>query len=204
MFERREPFNWKMPLLIMTGIVVLGTGIFVGVKTKNTNDKENIATEVVNEVNEKNNTNTKDVFVLSDTCEIWVEKISEDGEVSENSSVMVGMIPDELLNKTEEEIRNYLAQEYPDRKVESITYGQIVLSEEAPSNDPSKKNKYSLEVEDGLIGLYKYDINGNRDIKEQTKIKIDSLPQSVQEKIQQGILVDTEEEAYSRLEDFVS
>ena len=68
----------------------------------------------------------------------------------------------------------------------------------------SRSNKYSLEVENGFIGLYKYDINGNRELIENTEIKLDSLPQSVQEEIQKGVVVDTQDEAYSRLESFGS
>ena len=51
---------------------------------------------------------------------------------------------------------------------------------------------------------YEYDINGNRELIENTEIKLDSLPQSVQEEIQKGVVVDTQDEAYSRLESFGS
>ena len=71
-------------------------------------------------------------------------------------------------------------------------------------NDTSRSNKYSLEIEDGFIGLYKYDINGKRELIENTEIKLDSLPQSVQEEIQKGVVVDTQDDAYSRLESFGS
>ena len=70
--------------------------------------------------------------------------------------------------------------------------------------DLSKSNKYSLEVEKGFIGLYKYNINGKRELIENTEIKLDSLPQSVQEEIQNGVVVDTQDDAYSRLESFDS
>ena len=70
--------------------------------------------------------------------------------------------------------------------------------------DLSKSNKYSLEVDNGLIGLYKYNINGKRELIENTEIKLDSLPQSVQEEIQNGVVVDTQDDAYSRLESFDS
>ena len=39
---------------------------------------------------------------------------------------------------------------------------------------------------------------------ENTEIKLDSLPQSVQEEIQNGVVVDTQDDAYSRLESFDS
>ena len=116
----------------------------------------------------------------------------------------IGLAPKELLDKTKEEIRTYLSEQYPDKEIDSITQHQIVLSENAPLKDTSRSNKYSLEVENGFIGLYEYDINGKRELIENTEIKLDSLPQSVQEEIQKGVVVDTQDDAYSRLESFGS
>ena len=61
-----------------------------------------------------------------------------------------------------------------------------------------------MEVENGFIGLYKYNANGNRELIENTEIKLDSLPQSVQEEVQKGVLVDTQDDTYSKLESFGS
>ena len=184
MFERKEPFQWKTPILILTGILVLSGGIYVGIKTRKIEEKPAFNNETINEENEK----TKDSF-----------------ELSENSEPsMIGIVPEELLDKTKEEIRTYLSEKYPDKEIDSITQHEIVLSEKAPLNDVSRSNKYSLEVEDGFIGLYKYDINGKRELIENTEIKLDSLPQSVQEEIQKGVVVDTQDDAYSRLESFGS
>ena len=144
------------------------------------------------------NTNIKkDVFALSESCEIWIK----DGQ---GENLMIGLIPKELLNKSEEEIRNYLTINYPQKNIDSITYGQIVLSEQAPKKSNTIKNKYALEVENGVIGVYKYDINGNRNLEKETSIKIDLLPQSVQEQIQQGMIVKDLDEAYSLLENLSS
>ena len=103
------------------------------------------------------------------------------------------------MNKTKEEIIEYLNEKYPDRDIESITQYEIVLSEKQVYNDITKKNKYSLEVSNQYIGIYKYDSNGQREVIEDTQIKIDSLPQLAQEEIQKGILVYSEDEAYSKL-----
>ena len=88
---------------------------------------------------------------------------------------MIGIVPKELLDKMKEEIRAYLSDKYPDKEIDSITQYEIVLSEKAPLKDTSRSNKYSLEVENGFIGLYKYDANGNRELVENTQINIDSL-----------------------------
>lgn len=200
MFERKEPFQWKIPILILTGILVLTGGIYIGIKTKKVEDKPVFNNKTINKDDEK----TKDAFGLSENCEIWVYKRSDEGTVIDSETSMIGIVPEELLDKTKEEIRTYLSEKYPDKEIDSITQYEIVLSEKAPLNDTSKSNKYSLEVENGFIGLYKYDINGNRELIENTEIKLDSLPQSVQEEIQKGIIVDTKDDAYSKLESFGS
>lgn len=200
MFERKEPFQWKIPILILTGILVLTGGIYIGIKTKKVEEKPAFNNKTINKDDEK----TKDAFGLSENCEIWVYKRSDEGTVIDSETSMIGIVPEELLDKTKEEIRTYLSEKYPDKDIDSITQYEIVLSEKAPLNDTSKSNKYSLEVENGFIGLYKYDINGNRELIENTEIKLDSLPQSVQEEIQKGIIVDTQDDAYSKLESFGS
>ena len=200
MFERKDTFEWKIPVLILTGILVLSSGIYIGIKTRKVEDKPTFNTETINEEKEQ----TKDSFNLSESCEIWLYKRSEEGSLIDSSPSMIGIAPEELLNKTKEEIRTYLSEKYPDKEIDSITQHEIVLSEKAPLKNTSRSNKYSLEVENGFIGLYKYDINGNRELIENTEIKLDSLPQSVQEEIQKGIVIDTQDDAYSRLESFGS
>ena len=194
MFEKKTPFPWKIPVLILTGILVLSSGIYIGVKTNNSNNNDLNIKEVSTEKE-----TVKNVFKLNENCEIWLKKNSSGGSNSESSLVMLGSIPSDLLNKTKEEITAYLNEKYPDREIESITQYEIVLSEKEVYNDISKKNKYSLEVSNQYIGIYKYDSNGQREVIEDTQIKIDSLPQLAQEEIQKGILVDSEDEAYSKL-----
>ena len=200
MFSKKEPFQIKIPILILTGILVVGTGVYIGLKAKKSEKKSAFNIETVNQKNEK----TKDSFGLTQNCEIWLYKRSEEGSLIDTNPTMLGLAPQELLDKTKEEIRKYLSKKYPDKEIDSITQHQIVLSEKDPLNNTSRSNKYSLEVENGFIGLYKYNINGNRELIENTEIKLDSLPQSVQEEIQKGVVVDTQDDAYSRLESFGS
>jgi len=195
MFEKKTPFPWKIPLLILTGILVLSSGIYIGVKTSNNSNDNDLN---IKEVSTEKET-VKNVFKLNENCEIWLKKNSSGDSNSESSLVMLGSIPSDLLNKTKEEITAYLNEKYPDREIESITQYEIVLSEKEVYNDISKKNKYSLEVSNQYIGIYKYDSNGQREVIEDTQIKIDSLPQLAQEEIQKGILVESQDEAYSKL-----
>ena len=200
MFEKKDPFPWKIPVLILTGIVVLSSGIYIGVKTRDDGKEKTPKTQ---EVSVKKET-VKDVFGLNKNCEIWLQKKNTDGSDSESAPVMLGSVPTELLDKSKDEILVYFKEKYPDRKVESITQYEIVLSQSEIPNDISRKNKYSLEVDNEFIGLYKYDSNGKRVLVENTQIKLDSIPQIAQEEIQKGIIVNTEDEAYSKLEDIGS
>ena len=52
MFERKEPFQWKIPILILTGILVLSGGIYIGVKTRKVEEKPAFNNETINEENE--------------------------------------------------------------------------------------------------------------------------------------------------------
>ncbi|WKK92238.1 hypothetical protein Q0Y04_19740 [Clostridioides difficile] len=70
--------------------------------------------------------------------------------------------------------------------------------------DVTIKGKYTIENDNGNIALYKYDDSGTKTLVEKTKIRVDSLPKTVQDEIKKGVVMDTEEEAYSRLEDFAS
>ena len=200
MFEKKEPFNWKPAVLILTGVVVLSGGIYLGIKARNVDTEQVNAQQQI----EKPVKEIKEVFELSKDCEIWVEKKNEDGSKSEKSSVMIGTIDSALLNKSEGEITNYLKDKYPNREIESIGKYEIILSEVVETNDPSKSNKYSLEADGEFIGLYKYDSGGNRELIEKTQIRIDSLPKTVQEEIQKGVVINSQDEAYSKLEDFGS
>ena len=81
---------------------------------------------------------------------------------------------------------------------------QIILKTSEDSTDLSKANKYTLENEDGYISVFKYDKEGKKELVEKTSIQIKSLPKSAQEEVESVIILENEEEAYSRLEDLGS
>jgi len=80
---------------------------------------------------------------------------------------------------------------------------QIILKTSEDGTDLSKANKYTLENEDGYISVFKYNKEGKKELVEKTSIQIKSLPKSVQEELD-AIVLDNEDDAYSRLEDFGS
>ena len=89
MFEKKTPFPWKIPLLIVTGIVVLSSGIYIGVKTSDNQKEDNLNIQQVNKEKE----NVKNVFKLNQNCEIWLKRNNSDNSNSESSLVMLGSIP---------------------------------------------------------------------------------------------------------------
>lgn len=208
MFEKKDQPAWKGITLVLVGVVVLVSGIYIGSKTQ---DKKTVQNPVKHEQSKEK---TNEAFKLSNSCEIWLHKDIEDETDAEQSSVMLGTVPKGLLNKTQGEIVSYLKDKYPDKNIESIGEYEIVLSdsnkngnsEQDKSNkdDISKANKYTIEDDNGYIGLYKYDNKGKRKLIEKTHVKVDSLPKAVQNDIKQGIYMNSEDEAYSRLEDFGS
>ena len=71
MFEKKELFQWKIPILILTGILVLSGGIYIGVKSRD-NIKETTAfkTEEINK-EQDNNRSTKDTIqAIADTIQM--------------------------------------------------------------------------------------------------------------------------------------
>ena len=98
----------------------------------------------------------------------------------------------------------YLKEKYPDKEVSTMNKYQIILKTSDETTDLSKANKYTLENEDGYITVFKYNKEGKKELVEKTSIQIKSLPKSVQEELKEAIVLDNEEDAYSRLEDFGS
>ena len=202
MFEKKKEFPWRITIIIAIGIVVLAGGIYVGFKTSDENISKQNNLELEKEQQKKEV--TKNVFNLSKDCEIWVEKLNEDGTSSKDAPTMIGTVPNELLGKSKDEITKYLTDKYPSRKIKKLDKYEIILLEENSFNDPNKANKFTIEDSEGIIIVCKYDENGNRELLENTQIETQSLPKKVQDKLKAGIVAETQDEIYSNLEDFGS
>lgn len=193
MFEKKKEFSWKVPTLVLLGVIVLACGIGIGVQVRETQQARNT---------QQAKTESKEVFSLNEDCEIWLQgQITSSGTYE--SPKMVGTIPKDLLNKSKDEIVSYFKDKYPNKEIASMNQYEIILCN-AQKKEPEKANKYSIEEKDGFIYVYKYDKEGTKTELEKTDISIESLPKSVQEELSSGILVDSEDDAYSRLENFES
>lgn len=193
MFEKKKEFSWKVPTLVLLGAIVLACGIGVGVKVRETQQARQAL---------QAKTESKEVFSLNKDCEIWVQgQITSSGTYE--SPKMLGTIPQDLLNKSKDDIVSYFKEKYPNKEIASMNQYEIILCN-AQEKEPSKANKCSIEEKDGLIYVYKYDKDGVKTELEKTNISVDSLPKSVQEELSSGILVNSEDDAYTRLENFES
>ena len=193
MFEKKKEFSWKIPTLVLLGVIVLSCGIGIGVQIRETQQ----ARQALQASKE-----SKEVFNLNENCEIWVQgQVTSKGTYE--SPKMIGTIPKDLLNKSKDEIVAYFKEKYPNKEIASMNQYEIILGN-AQKKEPSKANKYSIEEKDGFIYVYKYDKEGTKSQVEKTDISVDSLPKSVQEELTSGILVDNEDDAYSKLENFGS
>lgn len=193
MFQKKKEFSWKVPTLVLLGVIVLACGIGIGVQVRETQQARNT---------QQAKTESKEVFSLNEDCEIWLQgQITSSGTYE--SPKMVGTIPKDLLNKSKDEIVSYFKDKYPNKEIASMNQYEIILCN-AQKKEPEKANKYSIEEKDGFIYVYKYDKEGTKTELEKTDISIESLPKSVQQELSSGILVDSEDDAYSRLENFES
>lgn len=193
MFEKKREFSWKVPTLILLGVIVLACGVGIGIQVKETQEARQAL---------QAKAESKDVFSLNEDCEIWVQgQITSSGTYE--SPKMLGTVPKDLLNKSKDEIVAYFKEKYPNKEIASMNQYEIILSN-TQSKDPSKANKYSIEEKDGFVYVYKYDKDGEKSELEKTDISVDSLPKSVQDELTSGIVVDSEEDAYTRLENFES
>lgn len=188
--KKMDNYRWIIPSLVALGVILLSGGIFIGVKSYQTLEASN------NKINSEN-LSSDQKFKLDEYCQIWFQ---DDDEVP----VMLGKVTDDLLNKTEAEIKSALEEKYPGKEVSTMNKYQIILKTSNDNIDLSKSNKYTLENEDGYITVFKYDKNGKKELIEKTSIQINSLPKSVQQELKQSVVLDSEEDAYSRLEDFGS
>lgn len=107
-----------------------------------------------------------------------------------------------IVNMTEEEYKAYLKENYPNVRLISFSSREIRLEENRNHLCP---NHYIIGEHDGKVAIFKIDENGEKYLD---KVFIDyplSLLKEIdQEKLRDGIIVDTEEELSDVLENFIS
>ncbi|HHV46038.1 MAG TPA: hypothetical protein GXX53_03905 [Tissierellia bacterium] len=107
-----------------------------------------------------------------------------------------------IVNMTEEEYRDYLKEHYPNVKIVKFSSREIILEEERDYLCP---NHYIIGEHEGKIAIFKIDENGERVLD---RIFVDYpitlLKEIDQEKLKEGIIINTEDELTDVLENFIS
>ncbi len=120
-----------------------------------------------------------------------------------NHTVTITELADEtLINMSEKEYRKYMQDNYPNIEVKSFSTQRILLKEERNHLCP---NHYIIGESDGKIAIFKIDESGEKILDKVFKDYPISLLKDIdQEKLKEGIIVDSEEELSDVLENFIS
>ncbi len=109
---------------------------------------------------------------------------------------------EETINMTEKQYRKYMKENYPNIKIISFSPKEIVLREERNHLCP---NHYIIGQADGKIAIYRIDEKGEKYLdKVFNDYPISLLKEVDQERLKDGIIVDSEEELSDVLENFIS
>ncbi|OPJ56757.1 BofC C-terminal domain-containing protein [Alkalithermobacter paradoxus] len=193
MFQRRRSF--KLPILIFACVVLVG-GFYIGKFLEKREDKQ-VIKPIVADV--ENNENTEEPGIILKkgsimTFKTLFKKCNDIVEKTEN-------IPDELVGFDEDKLKRHVKFNYPAWNLIEIDPNSIVLFREI---DSYCKDHYEIGEEEGRLVIYKYDEEGIKQMVEKTEYPISHLPEVDQEKIKNGIVVNSLEEVNQMLEDFGS
>lgn len=109
---------------------------------------------------------------------------------------------DEVVNMTEDEYMEYMEENFPNIKIISFSSKEIILIEERNHLCP---NHYIIGQSDGNIAIYRTDENGDRYLYKTFKdYPIATLKEIDQQRLIEGIVVDSEEELSNVIENFIS
>ncbi|QQY78767.1 BofC-like protein [Keratinibaculum paraultunense] len=120
----------------------------------------------------------------------------------EHSITKLDNVSEEIVNLTETQFREYIKENYPNIKILSFSPKKIVLKEERNHLCP---NHYIIGESDGKIAIYRINEEGSKYLDRVFKdYPISLLKEIDQEKLKNGIIVDSEEELSDVLENFIS
>jgi len=114
----------------------------------------------------------------------------------------IKQVDDQFINMTKKEFTNFLDDYYPNQKLIAFSTRNIVLG---VTKNHLCENHFIVSEEDGVIAIFKINENGEKILdKAFTDYPISLLMEIDQEKIIEGIRVDSEEELSDILENFIS
>ncbi len=107
----------------------------------------------------------------------------------------------ELIGLNKDGLEEYLIKNQLNWEIEGFSKEKVILLKRVAGICP---NHYLISVNKGYIVIYKYNEYGDKELIKQTDIPVNILPIVDQEKLQKGILVNTEKEVNQLLEDYSS
>lgn len=169
-------------------------------------------TDEISSVEHKENDRKKNMNMHDD-----MELIKEDDDcISPNTSVErrtyykkcghtvinVNKVDNNIINMQKNQLENYLKENYTNIRLVSFSAEKIVLYEE---KNCLCMNHYVIGESQGKIAIYKIDENGERVLDRIfNDAPVSMLKEIDQEKIKEGIVVDSEDELSNVLENFIS
>ncbi|HHV38102.1 MAG TPA: hypothetical protein GXX70_01260 [Tepidimicrobium sp.] len=135
------------------------------------------------------------------TPNTFIEKSIFYGDCNHNIT-QLNNVDDTIINMNESEYKKHMKENYPNIKVIDFSAERIILHEQRNHMCP---NHYIIGESDGKIAIYRIDENGERYLdKVFDDYPISLLKKIDQEKLMEGIVVDSEEELSNVLENFIS
>ena len=104
-------------------------------------------------------------------------------------------IPEELVNKTEDEV----SEIYNEWQLEQFSKEELVLVKEV---EGLCNEHYILKEKDGIIAVYKIEVDGTETLREETGIAVEYLTEEDIQNLKLGIKVYGEENLNSIIEDY--
>lgn len=185
--------------IIVLAILLLIIGIVFGIYFYNNNKTQD------------SNTNNKQLAILKteDEEQNIVSTSSIEERTSPNAIILKKQyftgcdhiiktqvdIPQELVNKTKEEVQNY----FIGWSVDDFSDKEIIIYQE---KEGICNQHYLVKEHNGVLGIYTLDENGNATLKEDTEIQTKYLPEFDLQRVKQGIEAIGDMALNTVLEDF--
>ena len=129
MFEKRRRYNYqKISAYVVTAIIVFGSGFYIGSFTANRDMS-------IKKTSNMTETKVQKPYGLNEDCEVWLQNEGETETNYKRTYIMAGIVPNEVLGKTENEIKEYFKNEYPGKVVKSLAKDEIVLEDSNYESD---------------------------------------------------------------------
>lgn len=131
----------------------------------------------------------------------YIEKRTYYNKCNHNTTT-VEQAKEEIINMSEKQFRKYIEDNYPNIRILSFSIKKIVLRED---RNHLCTNHYIIGESEGRIAIFRINENGEKILNKIFKDYPLSLLKEVdQDKLREGIVVDTEEELSDVLENFIS